>query len=288
MGAHADLRQQVHPISIDIDAGVGGRHALEKAEKQRGAGNVQRLPIAEDHDRQSQKAEPRHIAGSGTVGGGQSVNEASHARQRAGDGGSGVAHLIDVDPQRVGRLGIFATGAQTQTESGLIENDGQHHKQKDTDIGSQIDLMEKGVAEKAQICCAVKAQRGLFDHEPTGGIAFRHLKRILVGQDTDEKEHQGGGHKVQGRAADGLIGPQIHGGEREQQGEHRPQHRRHQHGQQLKALKRHPVVRRFRRREDTGLLRQVDKEHPREGTEDHNALKSQVDDTAALGKDGTA
>ena len=145
--------------------------------------------------------------------------------------------------------------------------------------------MEKGVAEKAQICCAVKAQRGLFDHEPTGGIAFRHLKRILVGQDTDEKEHQGGGHKVQGRAADGLIGPQIHGGEGEQQGEHRPQHRRHQHGQQLKALKRHPVVRRFRRREDTGLLRQVDKEHPREGTEDHNALKSQVDDTAALGKD---
>ena len=46
---------------------------------------------------------------------------------------------LDVDAHGVRRLGILAAGAQPQAEPGLIEDDGQHHKQQNAHIGGQID-----------------------------------------------------------------------------------------------------------------------------------------------------
>ena len=68
MGADADLRQEIHAVAVDVDAGVRGRHALEEAEQQRGSCDVQRLPVAEDHNGQRQEAEARHIAVGRAVG----------------------------------------------------------------------------------------------------------------------------------------------------------------------------------------------------------------------------
>ena len=40
---------------------------------------------------------------------------------------------------------------QPQAEAGLIENDGQDDEQDDADVGSQIDLHQKRLAEEAKI-----------------------------------------------------------------------------------------------------------------------------------------
>ena len=284
MGADAQLGQEEYPVAVDIDAGVGGGDALEQAEEQGRAGDVQGLPVAEDHDGQGQEAEAGHIAGGGAVGGGQGVDEAAHARQGAGDGGAGVAHLVDVDAQGVGGLGILAAGAQPQAEAGLVEQDGQHHKEDNADVGGQVGLVDEGGAEEAHLIVAAVAEHALFDHEPAGRVAGVHLKGVLVGDNADEEQHQGGGHQVEGGAADGLVGLQVHRREGEQQGEQGAQNGRHQHGQQHEALQGQIVVVRLGGVKDAGLLGQVDKEHAREGAEDHNTFQGQVDDAAALGK----
>ena len=82
MGADADLCQEIHTVAVDVDAGVRGRHALEEAEQQRGSGDVQRLPVAEDHHGQRQETEACHVAVGGAVGGSQGVDEAAQERSR--------------------------------------------------------------------------------------------------------------------------------------------------------------------------------------------------------------
>ena len=96
--------------------------------------------------------------------------------------------------------------------------------------------MEERGPQEAQVRRLAEAQGGLFDHEPAGGVALGHLQGVLVGQDADEEQHQGRGHQVQGRAADGLVRLQVHGGEGQQQGEQGAHQCRHQHRQQLQAL----------------------------------------------------
>ena len=144
--------------------------------------------------------------------------------------------------------------------------------------------MQEGGPEESQFCGAVKPQGGLLDHEPAGGVTLGHLQDVLVCQDADEKQHQGGGHQVQRCAADGLVCLQIHGCEAQQQGKQCAHQRCHQHGQQLKALQRHPVPRLLGGGEGPGLLHIADKIHAHKRTEDHNAFQRQVDDAAALGK----
>ena len=195
VGADGDLRQQIHPVAVEVDGGIGGRHALEQAEQQGRPRDVQRLPVAEDHDGQGQEAEAGHLAGGGAVGGGQGVDKAADARQRPGDGGAGVPHLVDVDAQGVRRLGILAAGAQPQAELRLIEDDGQQHEQQDAHIGGRIDPVEEGLAQKAQIVVPAEAQIRLTQHEPAGGVAV-DAQGVLVGDDPDEEQHQGRGQQV--------------------------------------------------------------------------------------------
>ena len=187
-------------------------------------------------------------------------------------------------PRGVGRLWILTTGAQPQSEAGLVEQDGQHHKQDNTDVGGQICLVDEGVPEEAHFVAAAVAEEALFEHEPACRVALRHLQGVLVGDDADEEQHQGGGHQVQCGTADGLVRLQVDRGKGEQQGEHCAQDGRHQHGKQHEALERHPVPSRLGLGEDTRLLGHVDKEDTRERAEDHNAFQGQVDNAAALSK----
>ena len=60
--------------------------------------------------------------------------------------------------------------------------------------------------------------------------------------------------------------------------------RGHQHSQDHEALEGHPVAGGLGVHIETGLLHQPHKEHAREGAEDHNTFKGQVDDTTALGE----
>ena len=147
VGADAQLGQQEHTVTVDVDGAVSSSNALKQTKQQRSGCNVAGLPVTEDHNRQSQEAEACHIAVGGAVGSGQGVNEAAHTGQRAGNGGTGVAHLIDIDAQRVRSLGILTTGTEPQAEAGLVQDDGQDDKQNDADIGCQIDLVDKGFAE---------------------------------------------------------------------------------------------------------------------------------------------
>ena len=116
------------------------------------------------------------------------------------------------------------------------------NEEQNADIGRQVDLVDEGLAEEAEIRALVDAERRLFDHEPARRVAREHLERILVGNDADEEQHECGGHQVERRAADGLVGAQVDGGEAQKQGEQRTEGRRHQHREQLHALKRDPVA----------------------------------------------
>ena len=242
MGADTDLRQHKHTVTVDIDAGVRGGDTFEQAEQQGCTGDVQGLPVTEDHNRQGQEAEACHLAGGGTVGGGKGVHKAAHTGQGTGDGGTGIAHLVHIDAQRVGSLGIFTAGAQPQTKAGLVEQNGQDDKQDDADISGQIGLINEGGAEEAHLLAASVSKEALFDHEVAGRVALRHLQGVLVGHDADEEEHQGGSQQVQSGTADGLVCLQIHRCEGEQQGENGAQHRGNYHSQDHKALEGYPVT----------------------------------------------
>ena len=284
MRADADLREQIHAVAVDVEAGVGRGDALEQAEQQRRARDVQRLPVAEDHDGEGQKAEARHVAVGRAVGRGQRVDEAAHTGQRAGDGRAGVAHLVDVDAERVCRLRIFAARAQAQAKARLVQQDRQDDEQQDAHIGGEIHFIDKGLPEEAEVDGLVDAERALFDHEPAGRVAAGHVEGVLVGDDADEEQHQRRRQQVERRAADGLIGTQVDRRERQQQREQRAHSRRHEHGQQHETLQRAPVTGRFGGDEGIHALHLAHEEHADERAEDHDALECEVDDAAALGK----
>ena len=236
MGADADLGEHVDAVAIDVDARVARRDALEEAEQQRGDRDIHGLPVAEDHNGQCEEAEARHVAVRGAVCRCQRIDEAAHARERAGNGRARVAHLVDVDAQRIRRLGIFAAGAQAQAEARLIEQDRQDDEKQDADVGRKVDLVDERLAEKAEVGVLVDAERRLFDHEPARRVAREHLQRILVGDDADEEQHECGSHQVQRRAADGLVSAQIDGRKAQKQREQRAEGRRDQHREKLHAL----------------------------------------------------
>ena len=121
--------------------------------------------------------------------------------------------------------------------------------------------MQEGIAQEAQVVRFCVAQSGLLDHEPAGRIAGGHLQGVLVGDDTDEEQHQGRSHQVQRRTADGLVRPQIYGGKAQQQGENGAEYGRHQHSQQLKALQSHPVAGSLGRVVDMVGLHDVHEQH---------------------------
>ena len=84
MGTDADFCQPVHTVPIDVQAGIGCGDALEQAKEQGCSGDVQRFPVAEDHNRQRQEAEAGHIAVGAAVGSGVAVGSGAAV-------GSGVA-----------------------------------------------------------------------------------------------------------------------------------------------------------------------------------------------------
>ena len=283
MGADPDLDQREVPVGVDVQAGVGRRDALEQAEQQRTQRDIERLPVAEDHDREGQEAKPRHVAVGRAVCGGQGVDEAAHTGQGAGDGGAGIAHPVDVDAEGIRGLGVLAAGAQPEAEAGFVEDDREDHEQQDADIGGDIGLVHKGVAEEAEIRLAAVAQGGLFDHEPAGGVNGE--QGVLVCDDADQKQHEGGRHQVQGGAADGLVRAEVDGGEAQEQGEDRAHHRGQQHGQQFQSLERDPVPGGLGGGEERCLRHDAHEHHADECAEDHDALQREIDDAAALGED---
>ena len=144
--------------------------------------------------------------------------------------------------------------------------------------------MQERISQKSQIRVFIKAQCSLLDHKPTGRVTGVHLQHVLVGNDTDEEQHQSRSHQVQSRAADGLVGPEIHGRKAQQQRKDRAHHGGHQHSQQLEALQGNPVTRSLGGVKHMSLLHQPHKQNAHECTKDHDTFQRQVDDTASLGK----
>ena len=285
MGGNAQLRQQIHAVTVQVQAAVGRCDTFEEAKEQRRPGDIQRRPVAEDHNSQSQEAEARHIAVGGAVGGGQGIHKTAHACQSTGNGSTGIAHLIDVDAQAVRRLGILTAGPQPEAEAGLVEDHRQDNKQQDADIGCQIHLVQEGRPQETDVLILGNAEGGFFQHKPGGRITGGHLQGILVGQNSNQEQHQSRGHQVQGRAADGLVCLQVDGGEAQQQGEQCAQGRRHQHCQQLQPLEGQPLLIGIGIGNGLHALHIPNKQNADKGAEDHNAFQGQIDNTAALGKD---
>ena len=68
VGADADVGQQEHAVAVDVDAGICRGDALEQAKQQGRPGDVQRLPVAEDHDGQRQEAVAANVPDSYRMG----------------------------------------------------------------------------------------------------------------------------------------------------------------------------------------------------------------------------
>ena len=151
MGADPDFRQKAYAVAIDVDTSIAGRNALEQAKKQGCPSNVQRFPVAKDHNCQCQETETSHIPVGGAVGGGQRVDKTAHASQCTGNGGASIAHFIDIDPQGVRSLWVLAAGTQPQSKAGFIEDNREDNENNDTDIGGQVDFIEEGIEENTQL-----------------------------------------------------------------------------------------------------------------------------------------
>ena len=188
-------------------------------------------------------------------------------------------------PSESAAWGFSPQARSLQAEARLVEDDAEDDEEQDADVGGEVGLVHEGGAEEAHVLRAPVAEHGLFNHEPARGVAAGHLQGVLVGDDADKEEHQRGGQEVQGRAAYGLVGAQVYGGEAQKQREYRAHDRRGQHGQQLEALEGEVVVRCLGGFEELRLLHDVDEEHAYERAEYHNAFEREVDDTAALGED---
>ena len=144
--------------------------------------------------------------------------------------------------------------------------------------------MQQGVAEEAEVGGLIKAEGGLFYHEPACRIALLHLERVLVCDDAHEEQNERRSEQVQRRAADGLVGAEIDGREGQQQREHRAHDGGGKHREQLIALHGCPVLCGLGGQNGLARLEKADCQNADERAEDHYTFKGEVDDTASLGE----
>ena len=282
MRAYSQFSQHENAIAVDVNAGISGGNALEETKQDRSACDIQRFPVAEYHNRQREEAEAGDIAIGAAIGGGERVNKSAHTCQRARNGGACIAHFVNVDSQRIGCLRILAAGAQSQTETGLVEDYRKHDKDYDADISREINLVDKGLAEETDIGALVDAKGGFLYHEPACSVARCHLQGVLVSEDSDKEEHQRGSHQVEGGAADGLVSLEVYRSKGEQQRESSAHDSGNKHGENFQALKSEPLSAAGSVYKDIVFLHFADEKNADEGTEYHNTFESEVDDTASL------
>ena len=130
----AQILQGIDLVPIDIYGGVTCGDTLAKAKEEGRTGSAQGLPVAEDHNGQCQEAKACHITGGCTVGSGQGIHKAADTGQRTGNDHARIPHLVNIDAQRGGSLGVFAAGTKPQTKLGLIKDHRQNDKQNPQNI----------------------------------------------------------------------------------------------------------------------------------------------------------
>ena len=241
------------PAEVGQEGGVGDVGQALKDGKEHGRPeDVEGLPLAKDHDRQRQEAGAGHadlkVPGLDRR---HDVGHAADGAQRARDQNAGVAHLVDVDAHRGGRLRVLAAGPQPQAEAGLVHHhkadDEQHQAQRDKDTQLQpADVEQEGPVGVVQLGAAALAE--------------------ILGEDHRHR----GGQQVQGGAADGLVGLQVDGGEGQQQGIDHAGHRRRQNGHHHDHPGRH-TGRQQRQGQNAG-----------HAADDHDAFQRDVDDAGML------
>ena len=213
---------------------------------------MHRLPLAEDHDgqRQEARAGDADLKAPG-LNAGDDIGHAADAAEQAGDQHARIAHLVHVDADRIGCLGVFAAGAQAQAEAGLVHDDiaddKQHDAQRDEDAELQVADLEQ---ERAV---------GVADLGRGGTV-------IVLGQDHGQRR----GQHIEGCAADGLVRLEIDGRKRQQQRVNHTGQRRHQDGQHHEQPGGH------------GALEHGDGEHAAQAADDHDALQRNVDDAGVF------
>ena len=111
------------------------------------------------------------------------------------------------------------------------------------------------------------------------------MQGILVGDNTDEEEHQGGRHQVQRRTTDGLVRPQVDGGKRQKQRKNRPQKRRHHHRHDFQPLQGGVISRCLGRCENLRSLHGPHEKDAYKRAKNHDAFQGQVDDAASFRED---
>ena len=93
------------------------------------------MPCTEDHNSQSQEAEARHTVFELPDGNtGSDIDDAAQATQQTGDQNANVAHLINIDTNRVSCLRMLTACSQSQTGLGLVQ---EHKRYSEADNCNQ-------------------------------------------------------------------------------------------------------------------------------------------------------
>ena len=120
--AYADFLKPENTVAVNINTGVAGCNALEQTEEEGGTGNVQGLPVTENHNSESEEAEACNVTVRRAVSSGEGIYKAAHAGEEAGYGSACIAHFCYIDAERVRGLGIFTAGTQSETELCFVKN----------------------------------------------------------------------------------------------------------------------------------------------------------------------
>ena len=228
------------------------RHGAEQGEEHGGQRDAERLPLAEDHDRQGQEAHAGHALLEVPLGDcGNDVGHAADAAEETGEHYAGVPHPVDVDADAVRGLRMLAAGAQAEAQPGLVQDEVGDQQQDDADRD-----------EHAQLQSA--------DLEQVGEVAEVQLRGVAAGNPLGDDHRDGGGQDVQRGTADRLVRFQVDGRKAEQQRVDQARPAGDQDGKDDI--------------DGRGEGEELGCQHAGQAADDHDALQCDIDDTAAFGE----
>ena len=140
----------------------------------------------------AKKPKPSHVPVGGAVGRGQGIDKAPIPARAPEMVVPAYRILYTLMPKESAAWGFSPQARSRRPNRVLYSRTAKNKEKKDAQVSGQIGSVDEGLPQGAHVLHPSISKHGLFDHEPAGSISVRHLQGILVGDNTDEEEHQGG------------------------------------------------------------------------------------------------
>ena len=247
--------ERIEEVNADIDV----RQRPEQSEQQRRKRNARGLPLPEDHDREGEEAEACHAVFELPLGNaGENIGDAAHPPEKSGDQHTCPAHPENIDAHAVRRLRVLAARHKAQTEFGMIEHHIDRDQRKHGHDHKPVELQTAELEEEHLLRLDI-LDRGGNVVGVGGGI---HC--------LDKHRRAGGAEHVERGADDGLVRLKVDAGDAEQRRICHAERDCRQNDQQDHDQRR-------------SRLEIAHDERAAERADNHDALKTEVDDAGMLG-----